>query len=152
MTAPRTVRLAPITNYNLKAVFGLHVAPGQERFVAPNPWSLAQALVAGDKAWPRAIVAGDDVVGFLMLGIDPADDRGRPYGLWRLMIGEPHQRRGYAKAALALAVDEVRRRAGRELYTSWVDAPGGPAEFYLRLGFEPTGELDEGEVVARLRL
>jgi diamine N-acetyltransferase len=61
------VRLEPITDDNLKAVFGLEAAPGQDAFVAPNPWSLAQALVEGEKAWPRAIVAGDAVVGFLML-------------------------------------------------------------------------------------
>ena len=33
-----------------------------------------------------------------------------------------------------------------------VPAPGGPEPFYRSFGFEPTGEIDEGEVVARLRL
>jgi diamine N-acetyltransferase len=33
-----------------------------------------------------------------------------------------------------------------------VPAPGGPEPFYRAFGFEPTGEVDEGEVVARLRL
>ncbi len=32
--------------------------------------------------------------------------------------------------------------------TSWVDAPGGPEGFYRKLGFVPTGEIDDGEIVA----
>jgi diamine N-acetyltransferase len=120
--------------------------------VAPNPWSLAQALAEPAIAWPRAIVAGSEVVGFLMLEIDPHDPHGRPFWLWRLMIGAAHQRQGMGTAALAAAVDEVRARGGTELYTSWVPGQGGPEPFYRHLGFHPTGEIDDGETVARLAL
>ncbi len=64
------------------------------------------------------------------------------------MIGEAHQRRGFGSAALDLAVEEVRARGGTAPWTSWVDAPGGPGPFYLARGSRPTGEMDEGEVVA----
>jgi diamine N-acetyltransferase len=38
-----------------------------------------------------------------------------------------------------------------ELLTSYVPEDGGPGEFYRRLGFVPTGELDvNGEVIVRL--
>jgi diamine N-acetyltransferase len=143
------VRLAPIDEDNVKAVYELKVAPHQEDFVAPNPWSLAQAVAEQRIAWPRAIVAGDEVVGFLMLEIDPQEEDGRPFWLWRLMVGEAFQGRGYGSAALQLAIDEVRERGGTEIYTSWVDQPDGPGPFYLRRGFEPTGEIDDDEVVAR---
>ena len=146
------VRLEPITEHNLKAVFELVVAPGQEAFVAPNPWSLAQALVEQAIAWPRAIMAGDDVVGFLMLEIDPDEEDGRPFWLWRLMVAADRQRQGVGTAALALAFAEVRSRGGTEIYTSWVPGEGSPGSFYERLGFIPTGELDETEIVARLTL
>ena len=54
---------------------------------------------------------------------------------------------------MALVIDHVRTLPGAtELLVSWVPAAGGPEPFYLGLGFEPTGEVDEGEVVARLRL
>jgi diamine N-acetyltransferase len=151
MTEP-AVRLVPIDEHNVKAVFELAVAPGQEQFVATNAWSLAQAVAESAIAWPRAIVAGDEVVGFLMLEMDPDEEDGRPYWLWRLMIGETFQRRGYGAAALELAIEEVRSRGGTELWTSWIDAPGGPEPFYRARGFTPNGELDEGEVVAVLRL
>lgn len=146
------VELVPIGEGNVAAVFGLGVAPGQERFVAPNSWSLAQALAEYDVAWPRAVVADGGVVGFLMLEIDPADEDGRPFWLWRLMIDATEQGKGYGRAAVLRALDEVRRRGGAEIYTSWVPGEGSPEGFYLGLGFVPTGEIDDGEIVARLSL
>lgn len=146
------VELHPISEDNVRAVFELEVAPHQRGHVAPNAWSLAQALAEHDIAWPRAIVADGEVVGFLLLEMDPDEEDGRPYWLWRLMVGAHHQGRGYGKAAVALAVDELRARGATELYTSWVPGDDGPEGFYLRLGFVPTGEWDEGEKVAVLAL
>jgi diamine N-acetyltransferase len=146
------VRLDPITGDNVGQVFALAVAPGQEDFVAPNPWSLAEAYAEYDIAWPRAIVDDDTVVGFLMLEIDPQDENGRPFWLWRLMIDAAHQRRGHGRAALDLAVEHVRSLGAQEFFTSWVPGDGGPEQFYVDYGFEPTGELDDDEIVARLDL
>jgi diamine N-acetyltransferase len=147
-----SVRLDPITGDNVRSVFNLSVAPGQDQFVASNAWSLAQAYALHDIAWPRAIVAGSEVVGFLMLQIDPADEHGHHFFLWRLMVGAAHQRRGIGTAALALALDEVRRRGGIEIFTSWVLGDGSPGLFYERLGFVPTGEVEDGQIVGRLDL
>ncbi len=97
------------------------------------------------------MMVSDTVVGFLMLRIDQ-DRPELPFYLWRLMIGAKFQRHGYGRAAVRLACEEVRRRGGVDLVTSWVPADDGPEPFYLRLGFVPTGELDEGEVVGRLTL
>jgi diamine N-acetyltransferase len=146
------VVLAPITDANVGKVFDLKVGPGQERFVASNPWSLAQALAEYEIAWPRAIEVGGEVVGFLMLEIDHAEENGRPFWLWRLMLAAEHQRRGYGRRALELACEEVKARGGNEIYTSWVEGEGSPEPFYLSFGFEPTGEYDDNERVARLRL
>lgn len=49
------VQLEPITATNVKAVFDLELAPHQRQYVAPDPWSLAQALAEHDIAWPRAL-------------------------------------------------------------------------------------------------
>lgn len=146
------VALAPIDEDNVGDVFGLEVKPEQRDFVAPNPWSLAQALAESDIAWPRAIVADGKVVGFLMLEIDPEEEDQRPFWLWRLMIGAAHQGKGYGLQALQAACDEVRRRGGDRIWTSWVEGEGGPGPFYLQFGFVPNGEIKDGEVIASLEL
>ena len=68
------------------------------------------------------------------------------------MVGAGHQRESIGTAAIGLAADEVRSRGGTELYTSWMPGDGSPGPFYEHIGFVPTGELDENEVVARLSL
>jgi diamine N-acetyltransferase len=47
----------------------------------------------------------------------------------------------------------VRRQPGAHEFTlSYAPGDGEPAPFYRRLGFEDTGEWDEGEKVMRLDL
>jgi len=147
--SPRVI-LQEITRDTVGAVIRLAVHPDQRGFVATNAESLAQALFS-DEAWYRAIHAGDELVGFVMLSDEtlkarpPAEPR---VALWRLMIDARHQRRGIGREVIRLVAGYARGRPGiRRLYTSYVPGPGGPGPFYLGLGFQPTGELDEGEVV-----
>jgi diamine N-acetyltransferase len=69
-------------------------------------------------------------------------------------VDHRHQRRGYGAAAMRHAVEYVRSRPGaRRLGTSYHGEPGGPAGFYERIGFVPTGEVDDdGELEAVLEL
>lgn len=147
--AEARVELRETTGETVRAVCLLHVAPDQRGFVAPNAVSFAEAMYE-PKAWFRAVVADDVPVGFVMLSIDP--DKPEVY-LWRFMIDERYQGRGYGRAAIAQVVEHARTVPGAtELLVSWVPADGGPEPFYRGLGFEPTGEIHDGEVVARLVL
>ena len=121
----------------------------EQKMVAPNAISIAQAHFS-DKAWFRAIYADEMAVGFVML----YDDSENPeYFLWRLMIAGPYQGKGYGRKAIELLVEYVKTRPGaRELSTSYVPIEGGPEGFYRKMGFEPTGEVDDGEIVVRLTL
>ena len=144
-----TVELREVTGGSVRAICRLEVESSQASFVAPNAISFAEALFE-PKAWYRAIYAGGEPVGFAMLSIDP--DKAEYY-LWRFMIDQRFQHRGYGRAAMALIVDHVRSLPGAtELRVSWVPADGGPEPFYAGLGFVPTGEIHEGEVVGRLTL
>jgi diamine N-acetyltransferase len=143
------VELREVTRETVRRICALTVAPDQNQFVAPNAISIAEAYFS-PKAWFRAVYAGDEPVGFLMLSDDVEK---REYFLWRLMIADGQQGKGYGRRAIQLLIDEVRTRPGAtELKTSYVPGEGGPEGFYRTLGFEPTGEMDEGEVVARLKL
>jgi diamine N-acetyltransferase len=133
----------------VREICALQVAPGQHRFVAPNAVSFAEAHYE-PKAWYRAVYADGQPVGFAMLSIDAEKPE---YYLWRFMIDGGFQGRGYGRAALGLIVEHVRSLPNaRELLLSWVPGDGSPEPFYRGLGFVPTGEVDGGEVVARLEL
>jgi diamine N-acetyltransferase len=144
------LQLREVNKDNLREVLRLKVAPEQERFVAANAVSIAQAYFDRETAWFRAIYDGDTPVGFVMLDDQPAK---AAYTLWRFMIDARYQRRGYGRAALELVFAHVKARPGAtELYTSCVEGPGGPGPFYEGLGFAYTGDRDEGERVMRRAL
>ena len=144
-----TVSLREITQATLGPILNLKVAPEQEQFVANNAVSIAQAHFS-DKAWFRAIYADDTPVGFVMLHDDPEKPE---YFLWRLMVAAEHQGKGFGKRAVERLLDYVRTRPGAtELLVSYVPGDGCPEPFYRKLGFEPTGRVEGGEVVLRLPL
>jgi diamine N-acetyltransferase len=154
--AEATVSLREITSDTLYPILKLKVAPHQEDFVAPNAYSISEAHFS-ERAWFRAIYADETPVGFVMLEEpDPKAEAGADeacYFLWRLMIAADHQGKGFGRRAMALVIDHVRdRTAGPALFTSYVPEERGPGDFYRKLGFVETGEMDGGEVVTRLPL
>ena len=143
------VQLRAITDEDREAVCALRVHPDQERFVATVPESLRDAAAAPEEhPWYRAVYCAGEPVGFVMLAEPP----GGPCTLWRLLVDERHQGRGIGRAVLARVADRVRAHGATALLTSCVPGPGSPQPFYERLGFAPTGEVDDGEVVLRLPL
>lgn len=153
MTIPtRTsiVSLREVTRENLRDVMKLEVAEAQNKFVAPNTVSIAQAHFYPEKAWFRAIYADETPVGFMMLSDEP---RKPEYFLWRLMIAVEYQGLGFGAQAIKLLIAYVKTRPqATELFTSYVPGEGSPGDFYHKLGFVDTGEVEEGENVARLPL
>ena len=147
------MQLELVTKDNVRRACDVKVHPAQEKFVAPVAVSLAEAYVHHDMAWPRVVVDGDRVVGFVMVAIQPDEPiEAYRFCLWRLAIAADEQGRGYGRFAVGEVAAEGRRRGIAKLYVTWVEGEGGPAEFYQKLGFVPTGEVLEGEVVAALDL
>ena len=151
------VTLEEITPANRALVETLRVSPEQGAFVDGVARSLVEAAATpASRPWCRAVYTGGAPVGFVMLADDvPPDDPVIPwrYYLWRMLIDHRHQGRGHGRAAL----DEVRRylrtRPGADvLVTSIVPGPGSPLGFYLRYGFEQTGDWFDHEQVLRLRI
>ncbi|NER85311.1 MAG: GNAT family N-acetyltransferase, partial [Leptolyngbya sp. SIO1D8] len=69
------------------------------------------------------------------------------------MIDARYQRRGIGKAALEQVIAHVRTKDTVSLlHLSYVPEPGNPAALYQRYGFQPTGEVEDGEVVLALSL
>lgn len=144
------VSLREVTGETLGNILDLKVRPGQERFVATNAKSIAQAHFQPDHAWFRAIYAGEVPVGFIMTYEDRAKAE---FFLWRLMIAADHQGRGYARRALELLVERLRQvPEAKKLVTCHVPGEDGPGGFYERVGFGYTGDKMEGELVMVLPL
>jgi GNAT superfamily N-acetyltransferase len=152
-----TVSLREITDDNRDAVLALRVTADQERFVGSVRDALADAAeYPHARPWYRVVCAGDEPVGFVMLSWNveprPPDIIG-PWFLWKLLVDRRHQGRGHGAEAVRRVAELVRAEGASELLTSYVPLDGGPAGFYRRLGFVPTGELDgNGEVIVRLVL
>ena len=123
--------------------------------MASNAKSIAQAHFHPE-AWFRAIYEAERPAGFLMLHDEHLRDEPRERGyyfLWRLMVDEDLQGRGIGRDAVALLLEHVRTRPfAEQLLTSCHPGPGSPEGFYRRLGFVPTGRVEDDEVELALRL
>ncbi|MFF7459722.1 GNAT family N-acetyltransferase [Kitasatospora sp. NPDC008115] len=148
------LRLEPVTPKNIDAALELKVRPDQDHLVAPVATSLAEAYAYGETAWPRLVYDGERLVGFVMGFFDVVFGPGEPprSGLWRLLVAADTQGRGYGRFAVEQVAAEVRRRGGTRVCVTYVPGEGGPAGFYARLGFRPTGERSGDQDVAELDL
>jgi diamine N-acetyltransferase len=150
---PTSLRLEPITQENVRAACKLKLQAEQEDLVAPVAWSLADAYTMPDIAWPRLICDADQPVGFVMVAFAPDHENPLFHSyLWRLNIGAEHQGKGYGRFAVEEVCQEAMRRGHHRLTVSYHEVQHGPAEFYRRLGFHPTGEQNHGETVAERTL
>ncbi len=140
----------------IRQLTDLRVSPAQEKYVASNAVSIAQAYFHREEAWFRSIHAGDLLVGFVMLR-DLTLMKDPPpvvsLSLWRFMIDHRHQGLGYGFKALDLVVAHARTRPGIDvLHTSYVEGNDGPSKFYPSFGFRPNGEImPSGEICLALR-
>ncbi len=149
VTTESKVSLREITEKTVRTICDLKVDDLQQKFVATNAVSIAQAYFS-DKAWFRAIYADDLPVGFLML---EKDTKKQEYFLWRMMLDDRYQRMGFGYKAMILLIEYVKTLPdATELLTCCVPGDGSPEEFYRKLGFERTGEKDGIEVVMQLPL
>lgn len=159
------VRLEPVNSKNVWALVNLKVSDSQKDFVATNSESIIEAYIAekyNGHAFPFGIFDGETAVGFLMIGYDvddcwtdyPRIARGN-YNLWRLMIDENHQRKGYGRQAIRLALDFIRTFPCGEAeycYLSYEPENEVAARLYASFGFRENGELDGDEIVAVRKL
>ena len=149
------LRLALVTPDNVDAACRLAIRPEQDGVVAPVAVSLAEAYASPDVAWPRLVTDGDGgpVVGFVMGAFEPGNEvPAFRCGIWRLNVAADAQGQGVGRFAVDAVAAEARRRGEDRITVLWVRHEHGPEEFYLRLGFRPTGEELFGQVVGELVL
>ncbi|UCC14270.1 MAG: GNAT family N-acetyltransferase [Gammaproteobacteria bacterium] len=145
------VELRPVTRDNWRQCIRLELAPEQKRHVASNVGSLAESRFEPHYV-PTAIYADDAMVGFIMFCPDIDTDQEGLFWIFRLMIDHQHQRNGIGQQALQLALREIARRGGRRVKISYVPDNKIAAILYERIGFEATGEVEDGEIIMAIDL
>jgi diamine N-acetyltransferase len=146
------VELRDVTAENRQAVADLELGPDQKDLVASNAESLAEAQHDRD-ARPRAIYAGERLVGFLMYDAGRGGDEPREALIYRFMIDREYQGVGYGRAALVKALDEIRAIPSvSKIFISYM--PDNPVAklFYASFGFKEVGTDEDGEMIAELTL
>ena len=159
------LKLEKINGKNVWEILKLHVSEEQKSFVAGNDISIIEAYTAitgNGYAFPFGIYEDDIPVGFLMIGFDTDDYWDDApliakvnYNLWRLMIDNHYQNRGYGKEAVRLALEFVQTFPCGKAEYCWLSyEPENriASQLYRLFGFVETGEMDGDELIAILKL
>lgn len=143
------LHLKTITKDNWIKAISLKVREDQVKFVASNTVSLAQ-LNFLENFHAKGIYYGEEMVGFTLYGIDEDDNE---YWIYRMMIDQKHQGKGYGKEAVQLVIEDI--RAMKEPHNQTISLSYEPdnehaKRIYEKMGFrEIDGLVIEGEQVAR---
>ncbi|WP_296745555.1 N-acetyltransferase [Mesorhizobium sp.] len=143
------VALEPVGKGNRAAILALELLPEQQEFVASNAESLAEAR-HDDEAIARAVVAVGRVVGFLMYSAPDDDDEAIIY---RFMIDRREQGKGLGRAAVAMALEEIRRLEHiRRVSICYEPENEAARRLYASFGFVEQGLDEDDEMIAVLEL
>lgn len=148
-----TITFKKIDHSNYKKCSLLKVNDNQNDFVAPNWYSILEAVYEKGEKYPFAIFQEEEMVGFLMLCYHPANHIYDKDSWWmeRFMIAKDFQGKGYGKASLKKCIEGFQKDyPEEELRTSAVKENHVAITLYEKSGFQRTGELVEEEVVLLL--
>lgn len=136
------ISLKKITPENFEDIIKIKVSDKQKEFVSSVLYSLAQAYVYRENAFPFSIYKDDIPIGFIMFGFY---EQRKQYTLWKFLVDKEYQHKGYGKAALLIGIECMKSEYGvREMYTG-VSLNNTVAEqLYKSVGFRLTGIVENG--------
>ncbi|MEU4063473.1 GNAT family N-acetyltransferase [Streptomyces wedmorensis] len=144
----RPVVLEDITDENWRSVADVAPADDQRRFVAALGARYLLLSLRGGVWTSLAVRAGEEVVGHVMWAYDDEDGT---HWIGGMIVNADEQGQGVG----SLAVRALLRRLAalpdcREVRLSYHPDNAPAAALYKSLGFEPTGDFEDEEVVAAL--
>lgn len=143
------LHLETITKDNWLKAISLRVREDQVNFVASNAVSLAQ-LNFLENFHAKGIYLGEEMIGFALYGIDEDDHE---YWMYRMMIDQTHQGKGYGKEAIQLVIDDiktVKEERHQTISLSYEPTNEHAKRIYEKMGFqEVEGFIIDNEQVAR---
>ncbi|MGN7386010.1 GNAT family N-acetyltransferase [Sporosarcina sp. SAFN-015] len=143
------LHLETITKDNWFKAISLRVREDQVNFVASNAVSLAQ-LNFLENFHAKGIYLGEEMIGFALYGIDEDDHE---YWIYRMMIDQKHQGKGYGKEAIQLVINDIlanKEERHQTITLSYEPENEHAKRIYEKIGFtEVDGFIISGEQVAR---
>lgn len=147
------LHLEPLSATTVVAANSLTLKPGQEQYAVPVSHAEAEQTIDPEGAWPRVVLDGDEVVGFIKGSFDEHETRPEfRCCIWSINVSAGEQGRGVGRFAVLGLADEARSRGFSRLTVIWAVGDEGPEDFFLRIGFRPEGETRFGEVIGVLDL
>ena len=147
------LRLEELSATTIVAANSLTLRPGQEQFVTPTSYAIADAYITPLTSWPRVVLDGDEVVGFIRGNFDPDNQMPEFRScVWRINVAASAQGLGIGRFAVQALAEEARSRGFEQLTVIWEPGEDSPEEFFLRIGFTEIGETQYGEKIGALTL
>jgi diamine N-acetyltransferase len=147
------LRLEELTARTASAANNLTLKPGQAAFLEPATYTNSERQPDPAGSWPRVVLDGDDVVGYIMGAFDAdAPEEYLKAALWQINVAAEAQGRGVGRFAVEAFTSEARRRGFRRATVVWATGEGSPEEFFTSVGFHVIGETPFGEKLGALEL
>ena len=143
--------LEELSARTIVAANALTLRPGQQDFLSPVSYSLADAFTNPLTTWSRVVLSGETVVGFIRGNFDPEHPREEFRScLWRINVSADWQGKGVGRFAVQELLAEAKRRGFLRITVIWERGEMGPGEFFKRIGFTEVGETEYGEVIGAI--
>lgn len=147
------LRLEELSARTIVAANTLTFRQGQEQFVTPPSYAIADAALNPTTSWPRVVLDGETVVGFIRGNFDPdALQEEFRSCVWRVTVAAEAQGSGVGRFAVLALAEEAKTRGFERLTAIWEPGDDGPEEFFLRVGFTIVGQTRYGENLGALSL
>lgn len=147
------LRLEELSAKTIVAANSLTLRRGQEQFVMPPSYAIADAALNPTTSWPRVVLEEDRVVGFIRGNFDAeAPEEQFRSCVWRVSVAGDAQGRGVGRFAVHALAEEARSRGFERLTAIWEPGDEGPEQFFLRVGFTIVGQTEYGENLGVLAL
>lgn len=152
-----SVTLKPVTAENWRALIKLKVREDQNGFVASNLYSIAEAQFGFEEGghwdlYPFGAYVNDEPLGFAMYGFNIKHSRFQAL-IFRLMVDEKFQGRGYGRAIMQQVLDVLRAdKRVKNIGISYEPENEVARKLYASLGFVEPGGMIGDEVLAVLNL
>ncbi len=148
------LRLEELSAKTIVAANNLTLRRGQEQFVTPPTYAIADAYLSPVTSWPRVVLnADDEVVGFIRGNFDPESTQEEFRScIWRVTVAASEQGKGVGRFAVLALAEEARSRGFDRVTALWEPGDDGPEQFFLNVGFTISGESQYGENIGVLGL